>query len=214
MEKVKTAEIRILIVDDHPVVRTGLASMLATQENFRVVGAASTGQEALALIAQVTPDVMLLDLRMPDMNGIETLHAIQRFPSPPRVIVLTSFETDEDVYRAVQAGAHGYLLKSTMQQEMIAAIRAVAMGKRHIPPRIASRLAKRLSRPGLTAREHEILGMMAKGLTNKQIGTVFRISGNTARNHVNSIIEKLEVSDRTEAVSIAIQQGLIDISDS
>jgi len=127
--------------------------------------------------------------------------------------VLTSFETDEDVYRAVQAGAHGYLLKSTMQNEMIAAIRSVAAGKRHIPPRIASRLAQRMSRPALTGRELEILQMLAKGLTNKEIGTVFQISGNTARNHVNNIIEKLEVSDRTEAVSIAIQQGLIDVSD-
>jgi DNA-binding NarL/FixJ family response regulator len=213
MEKEPQGEIRILIVDDHPVVRTGLASMLATQPNFRVVGAASTGEEALAMLGQVHPDIMLLDLRMPGMNGVETLQAMQRCALPPRVIVLTSFETDEDVYRAVQAGAHGYLLKSTMQQEMIAAIRAVSIGKRHIPPRIASRLAKRMSRPALTAREHEILGMMAKGLTNKQIGTVFRISGNTARNHVNSIIEKLEVSDRTEAVSTAIQQGLIDVSD-
>lgn len=214
MENAPSDPIRILIVDDHPVVRTGLASMLATQENFVVVGAASSGEEALSLLGETEPDIMLLDLRMPGMNGIETLTALQKCPAPPRVIVLTSFETDEDVYRAIQAGAHGYLLKSTMQQEMIVAIRAVAAGKRHIPQRIASRLAKRMSRPALTPREQEILGMMAKGLTNKQIGGVFRISGNTARNHVNSIIEKLEVSDRTEAVSTAIQQGLIDVSDS
>ena len=128
------------------------------------------------------------------------------------MIVLTSFETDEDVYRAVQAGAHGYLLKSTVQHEMVAAIRAVASGTRHIPPRIASRLAQRMSRPTLTHRELEILEMLAKGLTNKQIGTAFQISGNTARNHVNSIIQKLHVADRTEAVSIAIQQGLVDVT--
>jgi len=212
MEK-EPSKIRILIVDDHPVVRIGLTSMLSTQENFAVVGAASTGEEALALLAQSAPDIMLLDLRMPGMNGLDVLHAIHDGGSPPRVIVLTSFETDEDVYRAVQAGAHGYLLKSTMQNEMIAAIRSVAAGKRHIPPRIASRLAQRMSRPALTGRELEILQMLAKGLTNKEIGTVFQISGNTARNHVNNIIEKLEVSDRTEAVSIAIQQGLIDVSD-
>jgi DNA-binding NarL/FixJ family response regulator len=212
MEK-EPGKIRILIVDDHPVVRTGLTSMLSTQENFAVVGAASTGEEGLALIAQTAPDVMLLDLRMPGMNGIDVLHAVHRCESPPRIIVLTSFETDEDVYRAVQAGAHGYLLKSTTQNEMIVAIRSVAAGKRYIPPQIASRLAQRMSRPALTVRELEILQMLAKGLTNKEIGTVLRISGNTARNHVNSIIEKLDVSDRTEAVTIAIQHGLIDVSD-
>jgi two-component system, NarL family, response regulator len=212
MQKEKSAKIRILIVDDHPVVRTGLTSMLGTQAGFEVVGAASDGEEALAMVSRTTPDVMLMDLRMPRMNGIDLLRALQSNSSPPRVIVLTSFETDEDIYRAVQAGAHGYLLKSTMQQEMVAAIRAVHQGKRHIPPRIAARLAHRMSRPALTARELEILEMLAKGLTNKQIGTVFQISGNTARNHVNSILEKLEAADRTEAVSTAIQQGIIDVS--
>jgi DNA-binding NarL/FixJ family response regulator len=186
--------------------------MLTTQDSFEVVGAASTGEEALAMIQELAPAIMLVDLRMPGMNGFDLLHAMQRIGSPPKVIVLTSFETDEDVYRAVRAGAQGYLLKSTVQHEMIAAIRAVAAGMRHIPPRIASRLAQRMSRPALTPRELEILEMLAKGLTNKQIGTVFQISGNTARNHVNSIIQKLEVSDRTEAVSTAIQQGLVDVS--
>ena len=212
MQKEKSAKIRILIVDDHPVVRTGLTSMLGTQAGFEVVGAASDGEEALALVTRAAPDVMLIDLRMPGMNGIDLLRALQRCSDPPRVIVLTSFETDEDIYRAVQAGAHGYLLKSTMQQEMVAAICAVHQGKRQIPPRIAARLAQRMSRPALTARELEILEMLAKGLTNKQIGTVFQISGNTARNHVNSILEKLEAADRTEAVSTAIQQGIIDVS--
>jgi DNA-binding NarL/FixJ family response regulator len=212
MLKEKSAKIRILIVDDHPVVRTGLTSMLGTQAGFEVVGAASCGEEALALITRTAPDVMLMDLRMPGVNGIDLLRALQGYSNPPRVIVLTSFETDEDIYRAVQAGAHGYLLKSTMQQEMVAAIHAVQQGRRHIPPRIAARLAQRMSRPALTARELEILEMLAKGLTNKQIGTVFQISGNTARNHVNSILEKLEAADRTEAVSTAIQQGIIDVS--
>lgn len=212
MQKENPAKIRILIVDDHPVVRTGLTSMLGTQAGFEVVGAASNGEEALALINRTQPDVLLMDLRMPGMNGIDLLRALQSYSNPPRVIVLTSFETDEDIYRAVQAGAHGYLLKSTLQQEMVAAIRAVHQGKRHIPPRIAARLAQRMSRPELTARELEILEMLAKGLTNKQIGAVFQISGNTARNHVNSILEKLEAADRTEAVSVAVQQGIIDLS--
>jgi two-component system, NarL family, response regulator len=208
-----TKKIRILIVDDHPVVRTGLTSMLQTQATIQVVGAASTGEEALQLIEQQMPDLVLLDLRMPGMDGVETLRAIRKLPTAPLIIILTSFETDEDIYRAVHEGAHGYLLKSATQLEMVTAIQAVSRGNRHIPPRIAARLARRMSRPNLTARELEILEMMAKGLTNKQIGTVCRITGITARNHVNSIIDKLEVSDRTEAVAVAIQQGIIDVSD-
>ena len=211
MNKETNGKISILIVDDHPVVRAGLASMLGTQESLDVVGAAWNGQEAFALIERHRPQVMLLDLRMPGMNGIETLQALRLFPEPPRVLVLTNFETDEDVYRAVRAGAQGYLLKSTTQQEMVEAIKAVAAGRHYFPPHIASRLAQRMSRSNLTAREKEILEMMSKGLTNKQIGSALSISANTARNHVNSIIEKLDVADRTEAVTTAIQQGLLDV---
>ena len=211
MNKETNGKISILIVDDHPVVRAGLASMLGTQESLDVVGAAWNGQEAFALIERHRPQVMLLDLRMPGMNGIETLKALRLFPEPPRVLVLTNFETDEDVYRAVRAGAQGYLLKSTTQQEMVEAIKAVAAGRHYFPPHIASRLAQRMSRSNLTAREKEILEMMSKGLTNKQIGSALSISANTARNHVNSIIEKLDVADRTEAVTTAIQQGLLDV---
>jgi DNA-binding NarL/FixJ family response regulator len=211
MNKETNGKISILIVDDHPVVRAGLASMLGTQESLDVVGAAWNGQEAFALIERHRPQVMLLDLRMPGMNGIETLQALRSLPEPPRVLVLTNFETDEDVYRAVRAGAQGYLLKSTTQQEMVEAIKAVAAGRHYFPPHIASRLAQRMSRSNLTAREKEILEMMSKGLTNKQIGSALSISANTARNHVNSIIEKLDVADRTEAVTTAIQQGLLDV---
>jgi DNA-binding NarL/FixJ family response regulator len=211
MNKETNGKISILIVDDHPVVRAGLASMLGTQESLDVVGAAWNGQEAFTLIERHRPQVMLLDLRMPGMNGIETLQALRSLLEPPRVLVLTNFETDEDVYRAVRAGAQGYLLKSTTQQEMIEAIKTVAAGRRYFPPHIASRLAQRMSRSNLTAREKEILEMMSKGLTNKQIGSALSISANTARNHVNSIIEKLDVADRTEAVTTAIQQGLLDV---
>ena len=212
MQKKMSDKVRILIVDDHPVVRAGLASMLGTQERLEVVGAAWNGQEAFVLIEQHRPQVVLLDIRMPGMNGIQILEALRSVPDAPRVVVLTNFETDEDIYRAVRAGAHGYLLKSTTQQQMIEAILAVASGERHFPPHIASRLTQRMSRTNLTTREHEILEMMSKGLTNKQIGTALDISAYTARNHVNNIIEKLEVADRTEAVAIAIQQGLLDVS--
>jgi DNA-binding NarL/FixJ family response regulator len=207
------ARIRILIVDDHPVVRAGLTSMLGTHQEFKVVGSAVSGEQALDICGKSAVDLMLLDLRMPGMNGIDTLQALSRLQNPPRVIILTSFETDEDIYRAVKAGARGYLLKNTSQEEMIAAIRAVHAGQTHIPPRIAARLAERLERSNLTEREIEILEMMAKGLTNKEIGQALYISDKTARNHVNNVMEKLDVSDRTEAVAVAIQQGIIHIMD-
>ena len=211
MPKQPDSNIRILIVDDHPVVRAGLTSMLGAQPGLEVVGSASSGEEALAMLESHMPDVLLLDLRMPGMNGIDTLLAMKRSGILTRVIVLTSYETDEDIYRAVQAGTGGYLLKDTSRQEMVEAIRIVHSGKRYIPRRIASRLAERMTRSNLTTRELEILRMVAKGLTNKQIGRALEISGNTVRNHVNSIIEKLEVSDRTEATTTAIQRGLIEV---
>jgi two-component system NarL family response regulator len=209
MPKTGKQTIRILIVDDHPVVRAGLASMLGTQAGLHVVGAASGGEEALKLLQRESVDVILLDLRMPGMKGIEVLRKLGNTPSSPRVIVLTSYETDEDIYRAVQAGAQGYLVKDTPQKEMIEAITAVNSGKRYIPRHIGARLADRMMRSSLTSREIEILEVLAKGLTNKEIAGVLEISDNTVRNHVISIIEKLEVSDRTEAATAAIQRGII-----
>ncbi|HTW81970.1 MAG TPA: response regulator transcription factor [Terracidiphilus sp.] len=202
--------IRILIVDDHPVVVAGLASMLGTQAGMVVAGSASSGEEALELLRTTTADVVLLDLRMPGMSGIDTLHALRRSKANTRAIILTSFETDEDIYRAVQAGAQGYLLKDSRQAEMVEAIRAVHSGKRYFPRDIAARLAERMMRTELTPREVEVLQMLARGLTNKEIGNALEISGNTVRNHVNSIIEKLEVSDRTEAATTAILRGIIE----
>jgi two-component system, NarL family, response regulator len=205
--------IRILIVDDHPVVRAGLTSMLGTQAELSIIGSASSGEAAMVILQQHHVDVVLLDLRMPGMSGVETLLAMKRAGYRARVIILTSFETDEDIYRAVQAGAQGYLLKDTTLKEMVEAIRTVHSAKRYIPREIASRLAERMMRSDLTARELEILKMLSKGLTNKQIGHALGISDNTVKNHVNSIIEKLEVSDRTEAATTAIQRGLISVED-
>jgi DNA-binding NarL/FixJ family response regulator len=204
--------IRILIVDDHPVVLAGLTSMLGTQVGIEVSGSASSGEEALEMLRARPADLLLLDLRMPGMSGIDTLHALKRAKIVIRVIILTSFETDEDIYRAVQAGAQGYLLKDAPQSDMIDAIRAVHAGKRYFPRHIAARLAERMMRTSLTARELEVLNMLARGLTNKQIGCALEISDNTVRNHVNSIIEKLEVSDRTEAATTAIHRGIIEVS--
>ncbi len=156
-------------------------------------------------------DLLLLDLRMPGMSGIDILLALKREKINTRVIVLSSHETDEDVYRAVRAGAQAYLSKNCKQSEMVEAIRAVYQGRRYFPNHIAARLTERMMRTDLTARESEVLHMLARGLTNKEIGIALDISGNTVRNHVNSIIEKLEVADRTEAVAVAIQRGLIEL---
>jgi DNA-binding NarL/FixJ family response regulator len=205
--------IRVLIADDHPVVRAGLTSMLGTQTELEIVGSAASGEEVLAKLGQAKPDVLLLDLRMHGLSGVETLVAMKRAADETRVIILTSFETDEDIYRAVQAGAQGYLLKDTSLKEMVTAIRTVHAGKRYIPQDIAARLADRMMRTDLTPREIEILKLLSKGPTNKEIGQALGISENTVKNHVNSIIEKLEVSDRTEAATTAIQRGLISVDD-
>ncbi len=205
--------IKILIVDDHPVVRAGLTSMLGTQPELEVLGVSSSGEEAMETMRTRDPDVLLLDLRMPGMSGIDTLHAMARSRSRARAIVLTSFETDEDIYRAFQAGAQGYLLKDTSLKRMVEAIVTVHSGKRYVPGHIATRLAERMMRTDLSARELEILKLLAKGLTNKEIGRILGISDNTVRNHVNSIIDKLEVSDRTEAATTAIHRGIIEVGE-
>jgi two-component system, NarL family, response regulator len=205
--------IRILIVDDHPVVCSGLTSMLSAQTGIEVVGSAASGEEALAMVQRDGPDLMLLDLRMPGMDGIGVLNALKRIEHPPRVVVLTSFEKDEDIYRAIRAGAQGYLLKDTSESEMVAAISVVNSGKRYIPRHIAARLADRLMRSDLTPRELQILELLAQGSTNKQIAGSLDISDNTVRHHVNSIMEKLQVSDRTEAVAMALRSGLLSGTD-
>jgi two-component system NarL family response regulator len=211
MPDLRNSPIRILIVDDHPVVLAGLTSMLSTQPDFEVVGSASGGEEALEMLRTRTADILLLDLRMPGMSGVDTLLAIRAERVSVRSIILTSFETDEDIYRSVQAGAQGYLLKGAPQSDVVDAIHTVNSGRRYLPRHIAARLAERIMRTDLTARELEVLHMLARGFTNKEIGNALEISGNTVRNHVNSIIEKLEVSDRTEAATTAIQRGIIEV---
>jgi two-component system, NarL family, response regulator len=205
----QSGSIRVLIVDDHPVVCSGLTNMLCAQPELEIVGAAASGEEALEIIRRASPDVMLLDLRMPGMDGLAVLKALQAFDKRPRVVVLTSFEKEEDIYRAIRAGAQGYLLKDTTEAEMISAIRDVHAGKRYIPRHIAARLADRMTRSDLTGRELQILGLVANGSTNKEIGVALDISENTVRHHVNSIMEKLEVTDRTEAVTSAIRSGVL-----
>jgi two-component system NarL family response regulator len=203
--------IRILIVDDHPAVRIGLASMLQAQAELEIIGAAASGQEALGILDREVPDVLLVDIRMQLMNGFELLHEVQRRHLHLRSIVLTSYETDEDVFMAVNAGAQGYLLKDSSEQELLQAIFAVHAGKSYFPQHIARRLADRMRRSALSARELDVLQMMAKGFTNKQIATGLGISSHTVRCHVANITAKLEVGDRTEAVTIAFQYGVLHL---
>jgi len=210
MTPCSSTPIRVLIVDDHPVVRAGLASMLATRPEIVVVGEAVGGSEALALLENTLADIMLLDLRMPAMSGIEVVKEIKRRGLTIRAIILTNFETDEDIYQSILSGAWGYLSKVVGLQQMAEAIRTVYSGRRYIRGEIAERLAARMSRCDLTVREIEILKMVAKGLTNKDIGQALNISSLTVKNHVKSILAKLDVSDRTEASTAAIQRGLID----
>jgi DNA-binding NarL/FixJ family response regulator len=183
--------------------------MLGAIPGFEIIGSAASGEESLAIVQREKPELMLLDLRMPGMDGIAVLHALKNVAPRPRVLILTSFEKDEDIYRAIRAGAQGYLLKDTTEVEMIAAIHAVCAGKRYIPRHIAARLADRMMRSDLTARELQILEQLADGSTNKQIAVALTISDNTVRHHVNSIMEKLQVSDRTEAVATAIRSGVL-----
>jgi len=213
MEQEKHNQTRILIVDDHPVVCSGLTNMLSCQTGLQVVASASSGERALTLVQNDRFDVMLLDLRMPGMDGIAVLNKLKDTEHPPRVIVLTSFEKEEDIYRAIRAGAQGYLLKDASEEEMVAAIHAVAEGKRYIPREIAARLANRMLRADLTSRELEVLELLAQGSTNKQIARALKISDNTVRCHVINIMEKLQVSDRTEAVANALKKGVLASTD-
>ena len=201
--------IRILIVDDHHIVRQGLVALMKTVSSLDVVAEGSDGKQAVALFRHHLPDVTLMDLRMPAMNGVEAITEIRReFPSA-RIIVLTTFDGDEDIYRALQAGARGYLLKGMDSEELMEAIRAVHAGKSRIPTLVAERLAGRMGGHALTSRELDVLKQIVAGMSNKEIGNVLNISEATVKTHINSLLSKLGVSDRTQAATTALQRGIV-----
>lgn len=203
--------VRLLIVDDHHIVRQGLVALLATVPEMQVVAEASDGQQALTLFRQHQPDVTLMDLRMNAMNGVETTRAIRaEFPNA-RIIVLTTFDGDEDIYRALQAGARGYLLKGMDTEELLSAIRTVHSGKSRIPAPVAERLAERMNTPTLTERETEVLGLIVGGNSNKEIAAALFISEATVKTHINSLLSKLGVTDRTQAATTALQRGIVHL---
>ena len=211
MSKSKTT--RILVVDDHHVVRSGLAASLGMEEDLTVVGEAESGAQALALYEKCAPDVVLMDLRMRGGNGIETTAALRAKAPEARVLMYTTFDGEEDVYRAVQAGARGYLLKSAPREELLAALRAVAAGERYLPPELARRLAGRVAGPDISERELEVLQLISTGKSNKEIGATLHIAEDTVKRHVSNILTKLGVSDRAQAATEAFRRGFLHLED-
>lgn len=207
----KDKPIRILIADDHFVVRMGLAALINTQPDMTVVAEATDGQQAVKLFRQHRPDIALLDLRMPEMNGIEAIVAIRSEFPDARLIVLSSYDGDEDIYRALQAGARGYLLKNMLREGVLETIRTVHAGLRRIPEEVAARLAERMSRDPLTAREMEVLELIVRGKSNKEIAHALKITEGTVKIHVNNILNKLGVTDRTQAAIFALKHGLVHL---
>jgi DNA-binding NarL/FixJ family response regulator len=204
-------KIRILIADDHYIVRIGLIALVNTEPDMEVVAEAADGAQALDLFTKCSPDLALLDIRMPLKNGIQTTMEIRgRFPSA-RVLMLTAFDGDEEIYKALEAGAQGYVLKSSSGEKLIPALRAVAAGQRWIPAEVANRLASRNLFEKLTAREEGVLHELAKGLANKEIADVLHITEHTVKDHLKAILGKLHVADRTEAVTTAVQRGIIHL---
>lgn len=204
-------KIRILVADDHALIRMGLVSLVNTEPDITVVAEAADGTQAVEQFSKYNPDLVLMDLRMPNKNGIEATIEIRKKAPNARVLMLSTFDGDEDIHRALEAGAQGYVLKGSTGENLIPALRACVAGQRWIPKEVASRLASRRTFEELTPREVEVLRELAKGLANKEIADVLKISENTTKGHLKNIIGKLRVADRTEAVTAAIQRGIIHL---
>lgn len=200
--------IRLLVVEDHPVVRHGIIAILRQAENMEVIAEAENGLEAIDQYQTHQPDVTLMDLRMPHLEGVEAIARIRAKTPTAQIIILTTYDTDEDIYRGLQAGARGYILKDTTATELIQAIRNVHSGKRYIPSEVALKLADRIDDSDLTERELEVLQLLSKGNSNQEIAAALTISEGTVKFHVNNILSKLGVKDRTQAVIMALKKGL------
>ena len=204
--------VRILVTDDHPVVRAGLSGMLSGEPDFEVVGEAQNGKEAVAFVGELRPDVVLMDLRMPEMDGVTAIEHIKSSYPDVHVLVLTTYESDADILRAIETGATGYLLKDTPREELFGAIRTVAQGQSPLAPGVAARLMQRVRDPeeeGLSTREIEVLELVAHGTSNKEIAKQLWVSETTVKSHMLHIFDKLGVTDRTAAVTEALKRGII-----
>ena len=205
-------KIRVLVVDDHFVVRMGLIAVMNTEPDMEIVGEAADGKQAVEMFQKCNPDLVLMDLRMPVKDGIAATQEIRNKQPSARVLMLSTHDGDEEIHRALHAGAQGYVLKNSTGDKLIPALRAVAAGEKWIPKEIATRLAARKLFEELTPRELQVLQQMAKGLANKEIGDVLKITEHTVKDHLKNILGKLRVADRTEAVTVALQRGIIQLS--
>jgi two-component system, NarL family, response regulator len=207
----QSTNIRVLIVDDHSIVRQGLTTIINRDPEMTVIAQAEDGQQAIALFREYQPDVTLMDLRMPQMAGVEAITAICAEFKAARIVVLTTYDGDEDIYRGLHAGAKGYLLKDAKPNELLSAIRTIHRGQQYIPPEVGAKLVQRMSNPELSERELDVLRLMAQGMSNLEISTTLSIGESTVKSHVNRILSKLGVNDRTQAVIIAVKRGIVNL---
>ena len=207
----KSDQIRVMLVDDHPAFRTGLAALIENEPDLKVVAEAGNGTDALQMFQDRLPDVVLMDLRLPGMGGVETTMAIRKQFPEARVIILTTFDTDEDIYRAIQSGAKSYLLKDTPNVELAATIRAVFKGEQILPPKVANRLARRLQRADISEIEMEVLQQLMKGRSNKEMALSLFVTEDTVKARLKTLFSKLKVHDRTEAAICAIRNGIVHL---
>jgi two-component system, NarL family, response regulator len=203
--------IRVLVVDDHPIVRQGLVSILEDEPDMAIVGQASDGNEAIAQFRLHQPDVVLLDLRMPQLGGVEVITAVRAEAPEANIIMLTIYDTDEAIYQGLRAGARAYLLKDTPCDEILEVIRAVYEGRRYISAMVGEKLAARMDKPMLSDRERQVIAEMAKGKNNREIGAVLNITEHTVRFHVNNVLSKLGANDRAHAIVLALRQGIVQL---
>lgn len=204
---------RILIADDHLIYRMGMRTMLSTNTQYEIVGEAATTREAVALYSQNQPDILLLDLRMPPDGGIDAVRAIIANDPAACILIITSYEVEEEIFQVLQAGARGYLSKDLGRDSLFQALQAISAGERWLPPAVLASLAERNSRKNLTPREIEVVQLIVRGLTNHEISSVLSISESTVKNHIYSLLNKLGVSDRTEAASFCLSHGIVRIED-